>query len=191
MLQAIPDEEEDEESEPQSGTSDIRKTSDTAFSTYNKAITPPTDSAPKLPRGARRPLGMRSASKHASKHSIQQSSRWGDLPKDVKAYLKYHRDNLSHHHYAFKYDGGDFLKSTFLEIAMNDDSQALLFAVVAFSAYHYAVARGDGQISAFLLYYNKSITMLHQSLLDKKRHSVTTLLTILQLATIEVRKSPP
>lgn len=133
-----------------------------------------------------RPQAGRTSSKHSVKPSITQSSRWPTLPRDVKAYLKYHRDSLSHHHYAFKYDGGDFLKTTFLEIAMNDDSQALLYAVVAFSAYHHAVARSDNKISSFLSYYNKSINMLQQSLL-KKRHSVTTLLTILQLATIEVR----
>ena len=189
MLPAIPDDEEDEESEPQSSASDMRKVSDMPFASQNKTATPTIDSPSISQRAASKAQGTRMTSKHSAKHSISQSSRWYNLPRDVKAYLKYHKDSLSHHHYAFKYDGGDFLKTTFLEIAINDDSQALLFAVVAFAAYHYAVARGDGQISAFLLYYNKSITMLHQSLSDKKRHSVTTLLTILQLATIEVRAS--
>ncbi|KAK5138158.1 hypothetical protein LTR08_004853 [Meristemomyces frigidus] len=184
MLPGIPDDDE-EGSEPQPGTSDMRKTSNTSFASQRKTTTPAMDGPSTFQRGATKSHVTRTTSKHSAKHSISQSSRWANLPKDIKAYLKYHRDNLSHHHYAFKYDAGDFLKTTFLEIAMNDDSQALLFAVVAFSAYHYAVARGDGQISAFLLYYNKSITMLHQSLSDKKRHSVTTLLTILQLATIE------
>jgi hypothetical protein len=95
---------------------------------------------------------------------------------------------LTHHHYAFKYDGGDFLKTTFLEIAMNDASSALLYAVVAFSAYHHAVANNDSRISTFLNYYNKSIIFLQQSLKSKK-HNVATLLTILQLATIEVSVS--
>jgi len=105
----------------------------------------------------------------------------------VKVYLKYHRDRLSHHHYMFKYDGGDFLKTTFLEIAINDDSEALLYAVVAFAAYHHCVSPEgrSTRISTFLGYYNKSITLLQQSL-TKKRHNITTLLTILQLATIEV-----
>ncbi|KAK5119621.1 hypothetical protein LTR85_007450 [Meristemomyces frigidus] len=182
MLPAIPDDAE-EESEPLSGTSDV-KPSDSSFARQSKPTSPTTDGPPMFQRGPARPQATRTSSKHSVKPSISQSSRWSTLPKDVKAYLKYHRDSLSHHHYAFKYDGGDFLKTTFLEIAMNDDSQALLYAVVAFSAYHYAVARGDDRISAFLSYYNKSITMLQQSL-SKKRHSVSTLLTILQLATIE------
>jgi hypothetical protein len=106
------------------------------------------------------------------------------LPKDVKFYLKFHREHMSHHHYAFKYDGGDFLKTTFLEIAMNDGSAALLYSIVAFAAYHYSIAKNDSNIATFLSYYNKSITFLQQSL-KRHRHSVSTLLTILQLATIE------
>ena len=92
---------------------------------------------------------------------------------------------MSHHHYAFKYDGGDFLKTTFIEIAMNDSSSSLLYAIVAFAAYHHTVCRNDDNISIFLSYYNQSIAHLQQSLKDK-RHNVATLLTILQLATIEV-----
>lgn len=92
---------------------------------------------------------------------------------------------MSHHHYAFKYDSGDFLKTTFLEIALNDQSQALLYAIVAFAAYHHTLAREDSKISHFLTYYNRSIMLLQQSLKSKKP-GVTTLLTILQLATIEV-----
>lgn len=97
---------------------------------------------------------------------------------------------MSHHHYAFKYDGGDFLKTTYLEIAMNDGSAALLYAIVAFAAYHHAVARGSSDISGFLSYYNKSIAFLQQSL-KKQLHSVATLLTILQLATIEASPFGP
>lgn len=92
---------------------------------------------------------------------------------------------MSHHHYAFKYDGGDFLNTTFLEIAMNDSSAALLYSIVAFAAYHHSIARNDDKISMFLSYYNKAIAYLQRSL-KNKRHNVATLLTILQLATIEV-----
>lgn len=116
---------------------------------------------------------------------LSQHSRWHSLPKDVAFYLQYHQENMSPHHYAFKYDAGDFLKTTFLEIAMNDSSAALLYAIVAFSAYHYSISHDDENISGFLSYYNKSIAYLQQSL-KSRRHSVATLLTILQLATVEV-----
>ena len=79
------------------------------------------------------------------------------------------------------------MKTTFLEIALNDQSQALVYAIVAFSCYHYVIAEQDATISleTFLQYYNKSIILLQQSL-KKKKPSIPTLLTILQLATIEV-----
>lgn len=188
LLPAIADDEE-EDSEPQSGTSDVPKPSDASFASHGKSTASATDTLSSFQRGSMRPQPTRSSSKHSVKSGISQSSRWRILPEEVKDYLNYHRDHLSHHHYAFKYDGGDFLKTTFLEIAMNDDSQALLYAVIAFAAYHQAVSRGDARISKFLSYYNKSISLLQQSL-TKKRHSVATLLTILQLATIEVGRSP-
>lgn len=137
-----------------------------------------------------RPQASRTTSKHSVKPSISQSSRWTSLPKDLRAYLKYHRDSLSYHHYGFKYDAGDFLKTTFLEIAMNDESAALLYAVVAFAAYHHTLSRDDDRVSTFLSYYNTSITYLQQAL-KKKRHNVATLLTMLQLATIEVSIQGP
>ena len=109
------------------------------------------------------------------------------MSRDVRKYINYHKDSLSYHHYAFKYDGNDFLKTTFLEIALNDQSQALVYAIVAFSCYHYVIAEEDASTSleTFLQYYNKSIILLQQSL-KKKKPGIPTLLTILQLATIEV-----
>ncbi|KAI6863453.1 hypothetical protein KC316_g20259, partial [Hortaea werneckii] len=182
-LPAIPDNEEDI-SEPQSAaSSQSRKSSNAALAASRGSIASAADTGSSS-RDASRPQANRATSKHSVKPSISHSSRWPGLPRDVKAYLKYHKQSLSHHHYAFKYDAGDFLKTTFLEIAMNDDSQALLYAVVAFAAYHHAVASGDNKISPFLSYYNRSINMLKTSL-ETKRPNVTTLLTILQLATIE------
>jgi hypothetical protein len=186
-LSAIPDDEDEEgaDDEPQSATSDNRKPFESPSTRPESTNSPPTEpsSTPATIRtGKQHPT--RPTSKSISKPELSSSRRWASLPKDVKFYLKYHRDTLTHHHYAFKYDGGDFLKTTFLEIAMNDASSALLYAVVAFAAYHHAVANDDNRISTFLNYYNKSIIYLQQSL-KSKRHNVATLLTILQLATIE------
>lgn len=133
----------------------------------------------------KRPRPVRNNSKLSIKSEAPPSSRWAALPKDIRHYLRFHRESMSHHHYAFKYDGGDFLKTTFLEIAMNDGSTSLLYAIVAFAAYHHSISRNDDNISVFLSYYNKSIAHLQLSL-KNKRHNVATLLTILQLATIEV-----
>lgn len=175
-LSAIPDDDEEDldESEPQSAMSQ-------SFSSASRE----DNMSPAVSRSSSRPQPVRSSSKQSIKSEVGQSSRWGALPNDVQYYLKYHRENMSHHHYAFKYDGGDFLKTTFLEIAMNDGSAALMYSIVAFAAYHHSIARNDDNISLFLSYYNKSIAYLQHSLKNKK-HNVATLLTILQLATIEV-----
>lgn len=98
--------------------------------------------------------------------------------------MKYHRDHLTHHHYAIKYDGGDFLKSTFLEIALS--YEPLLYAITAFSAYFHTLALPNGKVQQFLGYYDKSVSLLRQSLMKNPKHTVATLLTILQLATFEV-----
>ena len=80
------------------------------------------------------------------------------------------------------------MKTTCLEIALNDHSHALLYAIVAFSCYHYVMMQEDETTSleTFLKYYNQSI-MLLQASLKRKKPTITTFLTILQLATIEVR----
>lgn len=180
-LSALPEDDEDVDidGEPRSATTSRHKPSVSA----SLGSPPRVGSSTSAARG-RRDVGEDSSK--GSKLDLTKSARWSSLPKDVKYYLKYHRDSLTHHHYGFKYDGGDFLRTIFLEIALNDTSAALLYAIVAFAAYHHSIARNNQRISEFLFYYNKSIACLQQSL-KSKRHNVSTLLTILQLATIEVR----
>lgn len=184
-LSAIPDDDEDMDGDTTPTSASVESYKMSGLSNVNSNS--PTNESSTAWSRPQRPQPSRSNSKHSIKFSIQQHPRWSTLSKDVKKYVLFHRDNLSYHHYAFKYDGSDFLKSTFLEIALNDSSQALLYAIVAFSCYHYVIAGGDRRMSleTFLQYYNRSIMYL-QSALKKKKPSVPTLLTILQLATIEV-----
>ena len=188
-LSAIPDDDEDMDDDdmiPTSATSDSLQLSGLSTATNAQPLSPTLESPTILQRPAR-PQPARSHSKHSIKFSIQQHRNWASLPKDVRKFLLYHKEHLSYHHYAFKYDGGDFLKTTFLEIALNDQSHSLLFAIVAFSCYHYVMKQEDETTSleTFLKYYNQSI-MLLQASLKRKKPNITTLLTILQLATIEV-----
>ena len=132
-----------------------------------------------------RPTLDRGSSQPVIQPSIVEHVRWPGLPSDIKWYLTYHRNNLSHHHYGFKYDGSNFLAATFLQIAMGDE--ALMYAVVAFAAYFHTLSREDGSIQEFLKYYDRSVTILLSSLGKRRKLRVSTLLTILQLATIEVR----
>lgn len=176
------DEDEFDDEDPISAATD-RKLSDSSSLQPHRSTSPSTESS----ISNNRPQPVRTTSRQTVPSVISQNPRWNTLPKDVRYYLKFHQQHMSHHHYAFKYDGGDFLKTTFLEIAMNDGSAALLYSIVAFAAYHHAVAHNNSDISGFLSYYNKSIAFLQQSL-KKQRHNIATLLTILQLATIEVSR---
>ncbi|EOD43211.1 putative c6 finger domain protein [Neofusicoccum parvum UCRNP2] len=101
----------------------------------------------------------------------------------VRYYLDWFRNNITCHHYCLKYDGADFMRTTLLEIAVHNDH--LLYAVVGFAAYHHTLIRPNGRIADFLSYYNRSVQLLRLSLQRNQRRTPATLLTILQLATIE------
>lgn len=81
-------------------------------------------------------------------------------------------------------DSDNFFRSILLGISVQNE--ALLYAVVGFAAYHYMLKDANGRIKDFLHYYNRSVSLLLAFLKSKERHNVATLLTILQLATIEV-----
>lgn len=127
-------------------------------------------------------MQAQTVSKQAAKQS-STSRPLPELPGDVKFYLNYHRTHMSHHHYCFKRDQDDFLRTTFLELAVRNEP--LLYAVVGFAAYYNTLTKPDGRIQDFLGYYNKSVSLLRLSIQRSKRHNLATLLTILQLASIE------
>jgi len=83
-------------------------------------------------------------------------------------------------------DSDDFFRSILTGMAIRNE--ALLNAVVGFAAYHYTLKSPNGRIKEFLQYYNRSVSLLLAHLKRKEKHTVATLLTILQLATIEVSR---
>jgi hypothetical protein len=111
-----------------------------------------------------------------------------NLPPDLQFYLTYFRQNITHLHYSLKYDADDFMRTRYLEIALQNE--ALLYAVVGFSAFHRTLQNPNGKIQDFLQYYNKSVSLLLKSLKRGERHDHGTILAMLQLATIEVPKPP-
>lgn len=112
---------------------------------------------------------------------------WSDLSQDLQFYLEYHTTRLNYHHYFFKHDANHFLHNILVEHALQYDP--LLYAVVGFAAFQLTVTRPDGRIQDFLGYYNKSVSLLRKSLVENEKHTDATMLTILQLATFEVRGS--
>lgn len=83
-----------------------------------------------------------------------------------------------------KIDATNFLKTVFIEIALKNE--ALLYAIVGFSAYLRTLHNPEGKIQDFLKYYNQAVSLLLKSLRKGGQRTVGTLLAILQLATIEV-----
>lgn len=135
----------------------------------------------------------------ASSHTAT-TSQWSDLPwstvpdlthlpDNFRVYLDYFYENITHHHYGVHNDFGDFFRTTFVSLAIQ--SEPLLYAIVAFAAYHHMIRDPNGRLPEFLKYYNRSVTLLLDLLKNEGRHDLVTLLTVLQLATIEVRKARP
>ncbi|CUS09146.1 unnamed protein product [Tuber aestivum] len=121
---------------------------------------------------------LRRAASHAS---LVNFAEWAHLPHDIAFYLNYHRQMLTCHHYLLKSDNSNFFKTTLLELAVGNE--ALLYAVAAFSSFHYSVHHKTGVFQTFLEYYNKSVGLLRVSL--DEEHTMSTILTILQLASFE------
>lgn len=113
------------------------------------------------------------------------NQRWADLPRDLRFYLDFYVANINSFHYFFKYTPSEWLHTTLIDTALS--YEPLLYAIVGFASYHHSVARRAGKIHDFLRYYNKSVTMLRLSLTKQHTSNVAMLMTILQLATIEVR----
>ena len=111
-------------------------------------------------------------------------SDWSHLPSDLQFYLTYFYDNLTHLHYSLKTDPENILRTRFLDAALRND--ALLHAVVGFSAFQCTLKNPNGKIQDFLKYYNKAVSLLLESLRKGERRDTGTILAVLQLATIEV-----
>lgn len=109
---------------------------------------------------------------------------WSHLPLEFQHCLSYFVENMSHYHYCLPNDGDDFFRTILPSVAVRHEP--LLNALVGFSAYHLTLHNPDGKLQDFLQYYNRSVTLLLGVLKRKEKHNVATLLTILQLATIEV-----
>ncbi|KAK8244426.1 hypothetical protein HDK77DRAFT_370449 [Phyllosticta capitalensis] len=160
-----------------------RETSNSPCLTVDKSPSPSTENSS---LAAIHVLPRRVPSRKSSRSNLRKSPidrTWTDLPADVRYYLDWFRNNITCHHYALKYDSADFMRTTLLEIAAHNDH--LLYAVVGFAAYHHALSKPNGRISDFLSYYSKSVQLLLLSLQRNQRRTPATLLTILQLATIE------
>ena len=109
---------------------------------------------------------------------------WAHLPPDMQYYQNWYQDNMTFYHFGMLHDTDNFFKTILPATAIGDET--LLNAFVGFIAYHATIQNPDGKIEDFLQYYNKSVTMLLSHLKRNDKYTIATLLTVLQLATIEV-----
>ncbi|EHA55479.1 hypothetical protein MGG_12339 [Pyricularia oryzae 70-15] len=142
------------------------KASSPATSTGTASVTPAAYDLPEL-------TGLGSS----------ERPEWAHLPQDVRFYLGYFCEHLTNYHYGILTDAHDFFRTILPALAL--ENEALLYALVGFAAYHCTLRNPRGKMHQFLQYYNKSVTILLGFLKRKEDHSPATLLTILQLATIE------
>ncbi|CAK7228169.1 hypothetical protein SCUCBS95973_006789 [Sporothrix curviconia] len=108
---------------------------------------------------------------------------WGQLPQDIRFFLGYFLDNITHFHYCIPTDSDNFIRNTLPALAVRNEP--LLYALVAFASYHCILRDPAGKLQQFLFYYDQSVRLLLGILKRKEKHQIGTLLTVLQLATIE------
>lgn len=92
---------------------------------------------------------------------------------------------MTAHHYLFKVDPEDFVHKELIDMALQ--FEPLLYAVVAFIAYHYNMQLPDSEadFNSFWKWYCKSIIKLRRYLESTEERDDFVLLTVLQLATFE------
>jgi hypothetical protein len=173
--------------EPESATSTDdhamgqRASSDPPSFAHATSLSPSTEASNPLAR-AQTSTPVEQPSRSRSKSKVIAERRIHELPEEIRFYLKYASTKMSHHHWGVRVDHQNFFRKTMIEVALCYDP--LLYALVGFAAYHCTLEKPDGALEDFLGYYQQSIKLLRQTF--KQKPTIATILTILQLATIEV-----
>jgi hypothetical protein len=186
-LPAILDDDEDEDYDyddgPMSASQELRDSSHTPGSTLEQSTSPSTEASSTVPPTARPSLSRKGSTQIAKPLPPPKTAPAKTL--DVQFYLDYFRNHISIHHYSLKRDTHNFLKGDLLAHAMK--FEPLKYAVAGYAAYFHTLAQPDGRMSSFLHFYNESVSRLRATITKNKKQGLTTFLTILQLASIEVR----
>lgn len=184
----IQDEDEEEDDDMETGymgkSQELRDSSHTPASTLDQSTSPSTEASSTVPPAVRQSLSRRSSAQTTKTAATTRNS--SQMPKDVQFYLNYFKEHMTHHHYSLKRDSHNFLKGDFLNYAMK--YEPLKYAVVGYAAYFHTISQPDGRMSTFLQFYNESVSRLRLSITKNKKQGLAMFLTILQLASIEVRK---
>ncbi|KAH8592931.1 hypothetical protein B0O99DRAFT_689147 [Bisporella sp. PMI_857] len=158
-----------------------RQSSETPSLVYDKGSSPTPSTEGSIGYSPYQNIGSQIRKQSFSLDNLK--SNWSHLPQDLQFYLQYFNEHLTYLHYSIKCDPANVLKTEFIEAALQNE--ALLYAIVGFSAFQYTLHKPNGRVQDFLQYYNKAVSLLLRSLKRGERHSNATILAILQLATIE------
>lgn len=120
-------------------------------------------------------------------HSINELLSTSRLSDDLRFYLHFHQDFISHEHFFLRSGSDRFVHYSIVELALG--YEPLLYALVGFSAYHHTLQNPGGKLYTFLKYYNKALVLLRKSLGSGEEHTEATLCTVLMLTTFEVRST--
>ncbi|KAJ5133377.1 hypothetical protein N7448_001594 [Penicillium atrosanguineum] len=116
-------------------------------------------------------------------HSINELLSTSRLPDDIRFYLNFHQEFISHEHFFLRSGSDRFIHHSIIELALG--YEPLLYALVGFSAYHHTLQTPGGKLYTFLKYYNKALVLLRKSLGSGEEHTEATLCTVLMLTTFE------
>ncbi|KAJ4300349.1 hypothetical protein N0V88_003022 [Collariella sp. IMI 366227] len=127
----------------------------------NKSSSPALSAGPSA---VHTPAGLQS-----HENSAPPRPDWTFLPHELQFYLGYFYENITHYHYCAVDDADGFFRTILTGLAIRDE--ALLYAVVGFSAYHHAMRNPNGRINEFLQYYSRSVTLLLDCLKKERYNS--------------------
>ena len=120
-------------------------------------------------------------------HSINELLSTSRLSDDIRFYLNFHQEFISHEHFFLRSGSDRFIHHSIVELALG--YEPLMYALVGFSAYHHTLQAPGGKLYTFLKYYNKALVLLRKSLGSGEEHTEATLCTVLMLTTFEVRST--
>jgi len=105
----------------------------------------------------------------------------------VPFFLSYHRQHINYGHYFWYCDPLGFINEGLLDLATQ--SESLQYAIASFSALIYSIQLDQSMKRFTFLFYAKAIGKLRQVVNTDSIEIYTTVATILELASIEVRPS--
>ena len=187
-LPVIVDEDEDDDyiyydDDDMSKSQDARDSSHTPGSFLDQSASPSTEASSTVPPTVRPSLSRKGSAQPNPAGSTTKNP--SSMARDLQFYLSYFKNNMSVHHYSLKRDTSGFLKGDFFNWVMK--FEPLKYAVAGYAAYFHTLEQPDGRMSNFLQFYNESVSRLRTSITKNKKQGLPTFLTILQLASIEVR----